>query len=164
MTTVHPKWSPRAGKRSYGWLLGPDLGTHPKSHMAILMVRHRRETAPELAVLCRPAAANSTKARSAESATCLDRRWEPGDLGIWDPRALSGAGSLANRLPSPLGVLAHERPAARPAHPVRLWLKRGLRCPKLHCPPRLKMPRMAGDDIERRCADRGGPAQGQQHR
>jgi SAM-dependent methyltransferase len=50
-----------------------------------------------------------------------------GSLGIWDPRALSGAGSLANRLPSPWGVLAHERPAACPAHPVRLWLKRGLR-------------------------------------
>src|SRR6476660_2723706 len=32
-----------------------------------------------------------------------------GSLGIWDPRALSGAGSLANRLPSPPGVLAHER-------------------------------------------------------
>ena len=28
--------------------------------------------------------------------------------------------------------------AARPAHPVRWWLKSGLRCQKLHCPPRQK--------------------------
>jgi hypothetical protein len=37
----------------------------------------------------------------ADSATCLDRLRE---LGVWDSRALSGAGSLANRLPSPCGV------------------------------------------------------------
>jgi hypothetical protein len=55
--------------------------------------------------------------RRTDSATCLDRSWSP---WICDPLALSRAGSLANRLPSPLrGVLAHERPAARPCLPRR---------------------------------------------
>ena len=57
-----------------------------------------------------------------------------------------GTGSLANRLPSPSGVLAHERMAARLAFPVRMWLKRGLPCQKLHCPPRLIMPLTCEED------------------
>ena len=47
--------------------------------------------------------------------------------------------------------------------PVRMWLKRGLRCRKLHCPPR---PGGSGREeviCERRRDDRRGPAQGQQH-
>jgi len=50
-------------------------------------------------------------------------------LWICDPLALSRAGSLANRLPTPLAVfwLTYGlRPAL--ACPVRKWLKRGLLC------------------------------------
>jgi len=51
---------------------------------------------------------------------------------------LSRTGSLANRLPSPLRVFWLTNGfAASPAHPVRMWLKRGLLCRKLHCPSRL---------------------------
>ena len=42
--------------------------------------------------------------------------------------------SLDIRLPSPVCALALERPAPIWAHPVRMWLKRGLLCRKLHCP------------------------------
>jgi hypothetical protein len=63
------------------------------------------------------------------SATCLDRRWESGDLGF---SGAERAGSLANRLPSPWWVFwLRNGSAARPAHPVRLWLKSGLRCQQL---------------------------------
>ena len=37
------------------------------------------------------------------------------------------------------GVLAHERPAS-PCSPGEEWLKRGLLCRKLHCPPRQDQP------------------------
>src|SRR5215470_618747 len=56
------------------------------------------------------------------SATCLDRRWEPGDLGS------SGAerGGLAREsaVVALWGVWLTNGSAGRPAHPVRLWLKR----------------------------------------
>jgi hypothetical protein len=62
-----------------------------------------------------------------------------GALRFWDPGALSGGGSLANRLPSPSGVFwLTNGSAGRLVHPVRLWLKSGLRGQKLHCPARLK--------------------------
>jgi len=68
-----------------------------------------------------------------------------GSLGIWDPRALSGAGWLANGLPSPWRVFwLTNGSAAGPADRVGLWLERGLRGPKLPCPPRLTTPPMAG--------------------
>jgi hypothetical protein len=51
----------------------------------------------------------------------------------------AGAGSLVNRLPSPCaGCSGSRAAAARPCRPVRMWLKRGLLCRKLHCPPRQK--------------------------
>src|SRR5436190_11479907 len=59
------------------------------------------------------------------------------------PTGTSTMRELSLKLPSPIGVLAHERPAARPADPVRLWLKRGLRCQMLHCPPRQQQSPMA---------------------
>jgi hypothetical protein len=92
----------------------------------------------DLRAAARPAGAAGGRS---ESATCLDRRWEPGDLGS------SGAerGGLARESAAvtPRVFWLTNGSAARPAHPVRLWLKRGLRCLKLHCPPRLKMPPMA---------------------
>jgi hypothetical protein len=79
----------------------------------------------------------------AESATCLDRRWEPGDLGS------SGAerGGLARESAAvvPCGMFwLTNGSAACPAHPVRTWLKRGLPCQKLHCLPRQITPDRRG--------------------
>src|SRR5215469_15729532 len=70
------------------------------------------------------------------SATCLDLPWS---RWFCDPLALSRAGSLANRLPSPpFAGCSGSRTACGPPllAPARKWLNRGLLCRKLHCPPR----------------------------
>src|SRR5260370_24727285 len=91
-----------------------------------------------------------------DSATCLD---PSGSMWIGDPLALSRAGSLANRLPSPLaGVLAHERPAARPCLPGEDVAQERSALPEVALPLLARRPEERGGIRERRCDDRGGPA------
>src|SRR6516164_8286680 len=76
---------------------------------------------PELANMRTDDGAIDRAPGNSYSATCLDRRWEPGDLGS------SGAerGGLARESAAvPFGVFwLTNGSAACPAHPVRLWLK-----------------------------------------
>jgi hypothetical protein len=82
-------------------------------------------------------AAVSPAGTATDSATCLDPRGEPAVLGIL--RCWSRPGSLANRLPSPLWCSGSRTARALAGSSlVGMWLKRGLRCQKLHCPPRLR--------------------------
>src|SRR5258708_25706943 len=91
-----------------------------------------------------------------DSARCLD---PCGSLWICDPLALSRAGSLANRLPSPLaGVLAHERPAARPCLPGEDVAQERSALPEVALPLLARRPEEPGGIRERRCDERGAPA------
>src|ERR1700730_17796989 len=75
-------------------------------------------------------------ARRTDSATCLDVAV---DLWMCHPR-VAERGRARSRIGCRRPVLGllwlTNGPRPVPRSPVRMWLKRGLRCRKLHCPPR----------------------------
>ena len=111
---------PAAGERRQ-----PDVVSSDEHHQVVGDMRESEVSRRRHRAIVRPVPVMDPDSRgakalpgAADSATCSDRRWEPGDLGS---SGTGRGGSLANRLPSPLGVLAHERlPMWRPGV-VTMW-------------------------------------------
>jgi hypothetical protein len=122
-----------------------------------LRTRRARRGTARTRVLSTPASSRIPPTTRAHSATCLDRGWEPGDLGS------SGAerGGLARESAAVAlaGVLAHERLRGPSCSPGEVVAQERSALPEVALPSSPEdAPRWLGDDLERRCADRGGPA------